>query len=287
MIRQAEQKEKQAISKYNSAVRRWNREANSFNQKLKRAVDDYNREARKHNAAVRSDRQRLRSELAKLSRQGSTTRYVSYRTSVRTLQESFVRVEATVDRGAWGELGGTLLDLTEREAANSVEVLNSLLAPPSEGVETVPGLKETTLTNELAEISSELDQRWRGALFALDARNPDAARHFCASCREIVGGMIEVEAPDAEVLMEVSDCPTTESGKPTRRAKVQFLLQRNEMADEVLEDFVENDLDNVLTLFSVFNEGTHGSAGTFDLHQLTTIKRRVEDAIRFLYRVIR
>lgn len=280
MIRQAEQKQRQAINKYN-------REARSYNQKLKRAVDDYNRGVRTHNSRVRANRQRLRTELTKLANQGSSTRYVSYSTSVRTLHKAFVRVESQVDAGAWGDTGDLLLDLTEKEAANSVEVLNALLAERSEDVDTLPGLRETSLTNELTDISPELDQRWRGALFALDPRNPDAARHFCASSREIVGKMLEIEAPDDDVLESLPECPTTDSGKPTRRAKVQFLLQRNEMHDEVLEEFIETDLDNVVTLFTIFNEGTHGSAGRFDLHQLSAIKRRVEDAVRFLYRVIR
>ena len=76
-------------------------------------------------------------------------------------------------------------------------------------------------------------------------------------------------------------------GKPTRRAKIQFVLQRKGILDEDIEEFVEGDLDNVVSLFKVFNEGTHGAAGKFDLHQLSVIKRRVEDAIRILYRVIR
>jgi Predicted pPIWI-associating nuclease len=59
------------------------------------------------------------------------------------------------------------------------------------------------------------------------------------------------------------------------------------MFDRDLEEFIDRDLDNVVTLFNVFNEGTHGSAGTFTLGQLAAIKQRVEDAIRFLHSVIR
>ena len=59
------------------------------------------------------------------------------------------------------------------------------------------------------------------------------------------------------------------------------------LAAPELVDFVEEDLDNVSTLFGIFNEGTHGSAGTFDLDQLTSLKVRVEGAVRFLYRLVR
>jgi len=180
-----------------------------------------------------------------------------------------------------------LLDLTESETANSVEVLNALLADPAETIADLPDLRETSLTHELSDISPELHQRWQGALFALDPRNPDAARHFCASSREIFGTVLEVEAPDEDVLRSLPKCPTNHQGKPTRRARIQFFLQRKGVLDGDIEGFVESDLNNVMSLFEVFNEGTHGAAGKFDLHQLSVIKRRVEDAIRFLYRVIR
>jgi hypothetical protein len=46
---------------------------------------------------------------------------------------------------------------------------------------------------------------------------------------------------------------------------------------------VDADVDNVLDLFGIVNAGTHGVAGTYDIDALTAIKRRVEDAIRFLH----
>lgn len=279
-VRQAEQKQRQAINKYNSAVRK-------YNQGVKRAVNEYNREVHAHNAQIRANQQRLRSELAKLPSARTTRRYVSYRTSVRTLREAFVRVEARVETGAWGDEGDLLLDLTEGETANSVEVLNALITDPPESVADHPGLRETSLSNELTEISAELDQRWRGALFALDSRNPDAARHFCASSREILTKVLHLEAPDHLVLSSLRSPPTTPDGKPTRRARTQYFLHRKGLLDPDLEDFVESDLENIVSLFEVFNEGTHGEAGTFSLHQLAAIKRRVEESIRFLHRIVR
>ena len=57
------------------------------------------------------------------------------------------------------------------------------------------------------------------------------------------------------------------------------------MDSDDLEDFVENDMKNVVELFEVFNEGTHGTAGTFDLGQLRAVRKRVEDGIMFLSRI--
>lgn len=275
-LRQAQQKQKRAVTKYNSAAR-----------KLNRAIGDYNREARAHNSRVRSNRQRLRRELKKLERQSSSTRFTTYRTSVQALQRTFVRVETKAASGSLGPSSGLLLDLSEREAANSVEVLNTLLAPAQGSVDAPPDLRETSLEDELADISPDLRRRWHGALFALDPQNPDAARHFCASSREILTLILEREAPDEEVFQALPECSTTQNGRPTRRAKVQFFLKRKGIDDGDLEEFVEQDLENVVTLFGLFNEGTHGSAGKFDLHQLAAIKRRVEDAIQFLYGLVR
>jgi hypothetical protein len=279
LLRQAEQKRKHAINNYNAAARK-------YNQEVRRAVDNYNREVRAHNARVWTHRQRLRTEFARLQSGTTTVRYVSYRTSVQVLHEAFLRVEAKVETGAWGEAGTLLLDLTEGETANSVEVLNALVAPSDVAAEPA-GLKDSSITNELADISPDLDQRWRGALFALDPRNPDAARHFCASSREILTMVLHLEAPDDQVMAALPEAPTTDDGRPTRRGRVQFFLHRKGLLDPDLEDFVESDLENVVSLFDVFNEGTHGAAGAFGLHQLAAIKRRVEDAIRFLHGIIR
>lgn len=287
MVRQAEQKHRQAVNRYNSEARKVNRAIDKYNRDARHAVNNYNREVRTHNSRVRRNRQRLKRELAKLSGQASRPQYVTFRTSVQSLHEAFTRVETRIEAGAWGDSGRALLDLSEGEAANSVEVLNALLAEPKEEVSDFPELQETSVTHELTNISSDLDRRWRGALFALDPGNPDAARHFCASSREILANVLEAEAPDEAVLRALPACPRTDQGKPTRRAKIQFFLHRKGMLDKDLEEFVERDLKNVIELFTIFNEGTHGSTGRFDLPQLAAMKQRVEDAIRFLYRVIR
>ncbi|MBX3059321.1 MAG: hypothetical protein KF770_22860, partial [Anaerolineae bacterium] len=133
--------------------------------------------------------------------------------------------------------------------------------------------------------SSELDDRWRGALFSLNPSNPDAARHFCTSAREIFTRILEISAPDMEVITQMSGCDLTDQGKPTRRSKLRYLLRRKGMTDKVLEDFVEQDLENIVQLFQVFNDGTHGSAGKFDSSKLASIKRRVEDGIMFLSKI--
>ncbi len=278
MLRQQEQKRKQAIDNYNREVR-------ARNQKVKQAINDYNREVNAYNARVRANHQRLRNEIARLNRQASTTRYVTFRTSVQTVHTSYERLEQAAGNGGYDERYNEILDLSEREAANSAGMMNALMGENPEGVPPENSL-ESPLTPVLRGISEDLGDRWKGALFALNPQNPDAARHFCTSSREIIARILDEKAPDDVVIAKLPDCQRTPQGTPSRRAKIRYFLHEKGMDQSELEEFVENDMENVVQLFAEFNQGTHGSAGTFTMVQLQTLRKRVEDGIVFLSRVV-
>jgi hypothetical protein len=281
-MRQAQQKQRQAINKYNQAARR-------YNQGVKNAVNKYNQEVRAHNARVRANRQRIKNELARLSRQTSTTittRHLVYRTSVETLHNSYTQLENHAESQQLDPRYNRVLDLSERETANSLEVTNRILGDQNAGDTPGEELENAELLDGLRQISPDLDDRWNGAVFALNPRNPDAARHFCTSAREIITQILETKAPDADVFALLPTCETTDCGNPTRRSKIRYFLHRHGMTEDTLEEFVENDMENIVQLFRVFNDGTHGSAGTFDFPQLNAIKKRVEDGIMFLTEII-
>ena len=290
MIRQAEQKQKQAIDKYNREVRRYNQDVRRRQQKAKQAADKFNREVRAHNTRVRTNRQRIQNEINRLNRTRTTTRYTVYRSTVVSMHETYSRLETTASQRSLGPYHQEFMDLSERENANSLEAMNLVVGgdqddDDDEVVE--EDIQTSQMKGELREISPDLDARWGGALFALNPRNPDAARHFCTSAREIIVQILEVRAPDSEVLRVLPDCAKTEHGKPTRRSKVNFLLRGRSITEPVAGDFVEQDIDSVIELFEVFNKATHGSAGKYGIRQLFAIKRRVEDGIRFLSRLSR
>ncbi|MDP3937471.1 MAG: hypothetical protein Q8R92_04960 [Deltaproteobacteria bacterium] len=281
-LQQAQQKQRQAVNRYNQAARRYNQGL----RQLKTEVDRYNRQVDAHNARVRANRQRLRRELARLSRQPTTTTvtttFTVYRTSVRTLNESYQHLDRRAESQQLHPYYNRVLDLSERETANSVAVTNRLLGVEEDAEEQGDTLEDAELLDRLQRVSPDLDKRWRGAVYALNESNPDAARHFCASAREIYTQILELKAPDAEVARVLPNCDRTSQGKPTRRAKIRFFLHRNGMTEETLEEFVEHDMENILNLFQVLNDGTHGSAGTYGLSQLAAIRKRVEDGITFL-----
>ena len=285
-VRQENARRKRTVDAYNAEVRRVNahnqRVVEDYNRKVtahnKQVVADYNRRARAHNA-------RLQREIARLEATTSV-RHISYQRSVMTLRQSFGELEVAADANGW-QGAEDLFDLSESETANSVAALNALLADASTDLvktEHVAALRATAITDELSGFG-DLDPRWRGALFALHPDNPDASRHFCTSARELLSSFLLAIAPDEEVLALDPNCERTPQGSISRRARVRHCLTRRGGYDPALEGFIEADLDNVLSLFSEFNSGTHGVAGRFDLTRLTAIKMRVEGAIQFMSRL--
>lgn len=276
-LRQLAQKQKSAINNYNSAVRK-------HNAQVKRNVDAYNRGVREYNSKLRAYRQRINSELAKLRSMSSTPRNAIVTRSAVSLHTVYERLEhSAADDGSYRD---HLIALAERENANSLEVVNAINRTDADTSTPILSLQDTRIEHELRSISQDLDMRWRGAVYALSPKNPDAARHFCTSAREILAQILESSAPDHVVFASDVQVDTTEQGAVTRRSKVRFLLQRKGLDTDALEDFVVEDIDNLVSLFRVLNDGTHGAAGAHDFSTLASIKKRVEDGILFLTEVV-
>ena len=284
-LRQAQTKQKQAIDRYNREVRAHNQKVRSVVAQRKQAINRYNSQVRTYNSRVRANQNRLHHEIQKLARATSKPTYTTFRTSVETVQRTYTRLESAAESSRFGEEYNEILDLSEREAANNASVMNAILGNPErvDGDETI---HSTALDPILTLIGADLPERWRGALFSLNPNNPDAARHFCTSARELLSDILDTRAPNKLVLAEMPACEKKSNGLPTRRSKIRFFLLRSNIADRSLEDFVDEDMTNVLQLFREFNDGTHGSAGRFSLDQLSAIKRRVEHAVEFLWSII-
>ncbi|MYH33813.1 MAG: hypothetical protein F4133_08395 [Gammaproteobacteria bacterium] len=285
MVRQAQSKQRQAINQFNQRVRSHNAKIRQAQNRQRQAINKFNQEVRTHNARVRANRDRLRRELQKLTRASSRPQYATFRTSVEAVQRSYLKVERRADSNQYDERYNFFLDLAEQEAANSVSVINAL-----QGEEPEPQREDqftpSRIDPVLSEFSSDVRDRWHGALFALDPKNPDAARHFCTSARELLTAILERFASDGEVHAEMPYCDLTPQGKPTRRSKIRFLLQKSGISDDAITEFVENNMENVVQLFNVCNSATHGSSGKFNQLQLHVIRARVENAICFLGEII-
>ncbi|HET9236156.1 MAG TPA: hypothetical protein VFO10_02825 [Oligoflexus sp.] len=277
-VREINRKNKQAVDKYN-------RQVDAHNRKVKQSINDYNREVRSYNSKVRANQQRIKNELERLNRQQMTVTWkVEYRQSTQTLHQSYDRLLDFFDSQEDSRFEN-LIDLSEQEAINSLEVAKSILDSSSSDSTQMDIGHDHTAVN-LNRFSKDLDDRWQGAVYALNPKNPDAARHFCTSAREVIVRMLDMKAPDHQVLTAMPDCHKTDKGAPSRRSKILYLIERRGWVAGPLADFVDSDIDNVMELFRVLNDGTHGSAGTFSMSQLLQIRNRVESGISFLTAVI-
>ena len=271
-LRQAHSTRQQAIRNINTKVRQ-------HNAKVRQAIDAHNREVRTYNTRIRSNRTRLQSALRRLATQTIEVRYSSVHDSTVALSAAYELLDNS-------DADPVLTDLAERDTANSANLLNTLLGYSGDSPEIERDLNNTRIAQTLARFSADLKDRWVGATFALNPNNPDASRHFCTSAREIVAGILNAKAPDADVLARLPSCPLTEQGTPTRLAKVQYCLNRSGKSHVVLESFIDTNIRDLTLLFKDLNSGTHGPAGIFTLTQLSAIKTRVEDAIEFVTEVV-
>ncbi len=273
-MRQIEQKQKKAINDLNRAI-------NNYNREVKKAVNDYNAAVRKHNANVKRNRQIINNELRKLNT--TTTVRTSYTVSSRTMQQHYEDVGRVYYEGvSVTPEQDRILDLIEQEQANSL-ITENYIDGDSVPEETPEDIE---IGDKLALVSDDLNNRWKGAVFALNPNNPEATRHFCTSTREIFTEFLEIKAPDEKVFAYNPQCQKTERGNATRREKIKYMM-RNTNMDESVVSFVEADIKNVLELNQLLSGGTHGPAGKFTFNKLVQVKKRVEQGINFLCEISR
>lgn len=279
-LRQIQNKNKQAVDKYNREVRKVNR-------KLKQSVDQYNNQVREYNRRVRANQRRIKSELNRLQSRKVSVRYRAITTSAISLNTHYESLNANEHEFENTHFGNVFLDLSEKENANSLQVSNVLESDsgPEQITTDLSSLSNTEISGKLESISHDLKNRWEGALFSLNPKNPDAARHFCTSAREIFVQILDIAAPDEAVQKAFPDCQTTDQDVPLRREKIRYLLVRAGIINNAAVNFVDENVKNVLELIRVLSGGTHGPSGKFSISQLMAIKTRVEDAITYLFSI--
>lgn len=265
-LRRLESKQKTAINNYNRAVKKYNTQVRRFNTELRR------------------NKQKIKSELNKFN--SNLRKTTTYSTSVINLNMIYQRVtdnyEGLSNINAKQE---QLYDLIEQENANNLVVANAL-DNQQDDTEIGVSLNDSIIGDKLNVLSPDLNDRWNGALFSLNPKNPDATRHFCTSSREIFTDIFDNYAQDEEVFNMFPNCDKTERGNATRRWKIKYFLKKKGIELEGAEEFIDNDIENILELYHILSDGTHGNAGRYTFIQLKAIKKRVEDGILFLCNII-
>ena len=277
-LRQLQNKQRQAINHYNQQVRQYN---NALRQSINRynsAVRQYNSAVRQHNSKVIHNRQIIQRELNRLKSANTMTTHSQYSFSLNVMSQSYSTINAYYDNGI--EITPEqeyILDLVDKEQANSLITTNMVFneQEPDESTENIE------IENKLGLVSLDLLNRWKGAVFSLNPNNPDAARHFCTSTRELFTEFIELKASDEDVFAHNPHAAKTEKGNATRKEKIIYMMRNLDLNSSVA-DFADADIDNILSLFHVLSDGTHGLSGRYNFSVLLQVKKRVEQGINFL-----
>lgn len=277
-IRKAERQTKKAVNDYNRQVRKTNRLIDDYNREIRKVTHEFNRAAREYNAEVKKARRIINREI---QRQSSSTRIVvttEYDKSAFSMLGDYAVVSNTYPEGIEvNSYQNEILDLVENEQANGLITTSSVFG--SMPIE--QNTKEIEIKRALASYSEDLADRWVGAIYSLNPDNPDATRHFCTSARELFTLFIEMNAPDDAVFRYNENAQRTDRGNATRKEKIRFMM-RDSGLDESVVDFADSDIENILQLFRVLSDGTHGKAGRYTYQELMQIRRRVEHGINFL-----
>lgn len=243
---------------------------------ITKTVNEYKRE-------VRKNQQKIQSELNKLNR--STKIATSYTISVRNLNSLYERVNTSYNEFNATQEEKKIYNYIEQENVNNLIVANAIDSP--ELVESVDTeLQDNGIGEKLKNLSMDLNNRWVGALFSLNPNNPDATRHFCTSTREIFTDIFDKYALDQDVFNVFPDCDKTDRGNATRKSKIKYFLFKKGIDIKNADEFIDNDIDNILKLYHTLSDGTHGEAGKYNIIQLKAIKKRVEDGINFLCSIV-
>ena len=261
-------------NKYNQGMRKIERQINH-------KINDYNRAVKRYNSNLRQNQSKIRSELMKFQRNSTIRVRSTYKISVINVNQSYDRLSQKYDFEDNSNRYRNFLEKIEEENANNLEVANVILNNDEINNEGY-SLEENIVSNKLLNISEDLDNRWKGAIFSLNPKNPDATRHFCTSTREIFIQIIDTKAKDNDVIHAFPDCEKTNNGTVSRRSKIKYLLHKKGVNDIDIENFVHTDIENILSLLYELNGGTHGQAGKYSINQLKSIKKRVENGLSFL-----
>ena len=271
-----------SASHFKSQIRQAQRKAerqlkNELNQASRKIERDINREICNYNSKMQHNRQIVLRELKKLQTHSTMTIRSSYAISLDAMQKHYVTIGNVYQNESLTPQQEYILNLIEQEQANGLITANVVENNdfPAENTDDIE------IGAKLQHVSDDLNNRWKGAVFAINPQNPDAARHFCTSAREIFTEFIELKAPDDAVFQYNPNCQKTNQGNATRREKIKYMM-RNSNMDESVISFAESDITNILELFHVLSDGTHGPAGRYSYQNLLQVKKRVEQGIYFL-----
>lgn len=137
---------------------------------------------------------------------------------------------------------------------------------------------------ELEQMLKELDPSFlrmlKGAERALNSQNPDKARHFGTSLRELFNHVLRELAPASKVESWTDDDNHFHKGRPTRRARILFISRKTKSSS--FKDYLHSDVKSVLEFINLFHGITHKKASGYSKEQLNGMHTKMRGTLHLL-----
>lgn len=136
----------------------------------------------------------------------------------------------------------------------------------------------------LREVNISFEKAYVGACESLESRNPDKARHFFASLRELWNHLLRELAPDEIVINWV---PSEKShflhkGKPTRPARLHYICRN--INNGFFVDFVDKDTKAFIEYYNIFQR-VHELDTDISNEQLQTLLLRTQSWLMYILKI--
>ena len=147
--------------------------------------------------------------------------------------------------------------------------------------------EETSICASLLKgVDPALARPYEGARDVLYGTNPDRARHFLSSQRELWNHLLRIIAPDEQVQEWIpkEGKDLLHEGKPTRKARILYLCR--DLNHDSLTEFVVRDTHALVTLVNLFNR-VHQLEPKLSDQQLRALQLRSDSWLTYILQIFK
>ena len=145
-------------------------------------------------------------------------------------------------------------------------------------------LDHSDLVALLERVGPDFLAMYKGAIVALEGNNTERSRHVLTSLRELWNHLLRKLAPNEELrewITEQTDPRFLDNGKPTRYAKIRYVLK--DLAHDPLIEFVEADTSAMVKLYALYGRLHEVATGVSD-EQLRVIVLKTQSYLDYMLR---
>jgi hypothetical protein len=141
----------------------------------------------------------------------------------------------------------------------------------------------SALDHRLSDLNPAFLVPLQGARRALSSDNPDRIRQGLVSLRELGTQVLHLLAPTNAVLAWSSNPADIHNGRPTRRARIRYVVRRVDIGS--FEGFMSADVDSVRAMLDVLQRATHEVPCSITPEQADLLLVRFEGWLDFVLEI--